>query len=106
MRTKTMKNIALPGRRSERFSRTSTSRFRRRMVNTMKPSRKITGMAVMMAAIFALFTPGNDAFGQLDPTFHPPFFAVPSTPARAQLLPDGKYLLFEDNAGNVELWPV
>ena len=64
------------------------------MVNTMKPSRKITGIAGVMAAIFALFTSGKDALGQLDPTFHPPFFAVPSAPGRAQLLPDGKYLLY------------
>src|SRR5436190_9214633 len=64
------------------------------MAKIMKHPKKITGMAVMMAALFALFTSGRDAFGQLDPTFHPPFFAVPSAPARAQLLSAGSYLLF------------
>src|ERR1700694_199531 len=63
----------------------------------MKPPRKIAGVAVMIGAIFALFTSGKDACGQLDPSFHPPFFAVPSTNAQAQLLPDGKYLLFFGN---------
>src|ERR1700730_5234661 len=56
----------------------------------MKPKNRV----MLVAAIFALFTSGKDAFGQLDPIFHPPFFAVPSANARAQLLPDGKYLLF------------
>src|SRR5437660_11074003 len=56
----------------------------------MKPKNRV----LLMAVIFALFTSGKEAFGQLDPIFHPPFFAVPSLPARAQLLPDGKYLLF------------
>ena len=64
------------------------------MVEIMKPPRRIAGLAVMMAAIAALFPSGKDALGQLDPTFHPPFFVVPSAPGRAQLLPDGKYLLF------------
>src|SRR5947209_3832705 len=56
----------------------------------MKPKNTV----MLVAATFALFTSGKDAFGQLDPTFHPPFFAVPSANSRAQLLPDGKYLLF------------
>jgi len=60
----------------------------------MKPPKKITGVAVMIGAIFALFTSGKEAFGQLDPTFHPPFFAAPSPNYQAQPLPDGKYLLF------------
>src|SRR5882724_469631 len=64
------------------------------MVKTMKHPKKITSMAAMMAALFALVISGNDAFGQLDASFHPPFFAVPSAPGRAQLLPDGSYLLF------------
>ena len=60
----------------------------------MKPPRKITGMAVMIGAIFALFTSGKDAFGQLDPTFHPPYFAVPDFASRVLLLPDGKYVVY------------
>ena len=56
----------------------------------MKPKNTV----MLVAATFALFTSGKDAFGQLDPTFHPPFFAVPSANSRAQLLPDGRYLLF------------
>ncbi len=60
----------------------------------MKHPKKITSMAAMMAAIIAIFTSGKEVFGQLDPTFHPPFFAVPAAPSRAQLLPDGSYLLF------------
>src|SRR5438876_12337872 len=64
------------------------------MVKIMKPPRKITDVAVMIGAICALFTSGKDAFGQLDPIFHPPFLTVPSANSRAQLLPDGKYLLF------------
>src|SRR3984893_12892316 len=64
------------------------------MVKIMKPPRKITGMAVMIGAIFALFTSGKDAFAQLDPTFHPPYFAVPDFSSRVLLLPDGKYVVY------------
>jgi uncharacterized delta-60 repeat protein len=63
-------------------------------VRTMKHPKNIASITAMIAAIFALFASGREGFGQPDPNFHPPFFAVPSTPGRAQLLPDGKYLLF------------
>jgi hypothetical protein len=45
---------------------------------------------MLVAAIFALFTSGKDAFGQLDPTFHPPYFALPDFPGRVLLLRNGK----------------
>ncbi|HEX4202165.1 MAG TPA: delta-60 repeat domain-containing protein, partial [Chthoniobacterales bacterium] len=60
----------------------------------MKHPKKITSMAAMMAAIIAIFTSGKDAFGQLDTTFHPPYFAVADLPSRVLLLPDGKYVVY------------
>ena len=60
----------------------------------MKHPKKITSLAAMMAAIIAIFTSGKEVFGQVDPTFHPPYFAVADFPSRVLLLPDGKYVAY------------
>jgi uncharacterized delta-60 repeat protein len=64
------------------------------MVKTVKHPKKITSMVAMMAAIIAIFTSGKEVFGQLDPTFNPPYFAVPDFATHALLLPDGKYVVY------------
>ena len=51
-------------------------------------------MAAMMAAVIAIFTSGKEVFGQVDPTFHPPYFAVADFPTHVLLLPDGKYVVY------------
>jgi uncharacterized delta-60 repeat protein len=56
--------------------------------------KKITSVAAIMAAMIALLTSGKEVFGQVDPTFHPPYFAVADLPSRVLLLPDGKYVVY------------